>query len=142
MNCIIYHKKHIDHYIENVAVDGLSFCGSNKMVVLGRRHPFEIKFTTEFLTGDVSKVNPESISNAPTFSGQPVDGRDAVSAIVRDQIAMAYSLSDEAKISRLRLSGKLSDDDWNKYVGAVDAIVESGKQIKDKVFPKDKEAVK
>lgn len=139
MNCIIYHKKEIIHYIESVIVDGLRFSGTNKRVSLGTKHPFKIKFTNEYLLGPLSDIDPEKVKEAPFFNSVPVDSRVAVNAVIRDQISRVYANTDETKLLRLRLSGKLSDDEWSEYDAIVSEIVENGKQFKDKHFPKGTE---
>jgi len=73
----------------------------------------------------------------PIFDGVPVDSQAAVNVVVKAQIAKAYDRESETKIIRLRLSGKLSEDDWNEYDNTISQIVNEGRKFKALHFKED-----
>ena len=84
-------------------------------------------------------ANPKTIMKkrpvpVPIFEGQAVDSAVAVNAVTRAKIEKQYHPSDEAKMLRLRLSGGLSDDEWNKYNDTVSGIVLKGREFKNLHF--------
>ena len=145
MNCIVYVKetKQIIFYIKDCVIkDNSILVGSNMKIHGINLNKFSLLFTEEnikvinnddnviTLSKPLDKINP-----APIFEGIFVGSREEVNKIIKKKIREQYSLEDELKILRMKLSG--TSNGFTKYRTFIEDLIQQGQDFKDTYFPAD-----
>lgn len=118
-NLIIYRigQDTIVDYIENCKRIGSSFFGTNKKIIQLNLEKFGIKWTYS-IVNDLSTPVSE-VKEAESFGGEFVGTKEEVKAAKEAELRKVYSVQDEIKILRDKISGDLSVTDWNNYINFV-----------------------
>lgn len=84
--------------------------------------------------GDVIKYKESAYrfrqNKIELYDGKLAETENEVDKITIDKIRQNYSLEEELKLHRLKLSGELTTKEWNNYVNKVKSIVDEGNQYK------------
>lgn len=140
-NCAIHEKgsDRITYFIRDCVQTGRDFRGSNGSVTGVKEYLFDA-FWTDGIAEPVFNKDGRQIgwnksipdlSVAKFYQGRVVSTPDDVNAVTRELIASKYSLFDENKLMRLKLSG--DDTGWQEYQSFVDGLVKQGRDFKSKM---------
>jgi len=140
-NCAIHEKgsDSITYFLRDCIQSGRDFRGSNGSVTGVKEHLFDTKWTDDIADPIIDKDGNQigwnksipDLSAAKLYQGRVVSTPEDVNAVTRQLIAEKYSLSDENKLMRLKLSG--DDTGWNEYQSYVESIVNQGREFKAKM---------
>ena len=143
-NCAIYIKgsDSITYFLRDCIQSGRDFRGSNGSVTGIKEHLFSTKWTDDIAEPIISDGRQigwnkliSDLSEALLYQSHVVSTPDDVNTVTRQLIASKYSLSDENKLMRLKLSG--DDTGWKEYQAFVDSLVKQGREFKSKHFKED-----
>jgi hypothetical protein len=128
-HCAIYEKgsDQITYFIRDCLQDGRNFKGSNGSCSGVKEHCFDVKWTDDDAEPGGSV---KGLIEAKRYQGRVVSTAADVNAVIREQIATKYSIEDEIKILRLKLSG--DDTGWKEYQEHVNSLVNAGREYKEK----------
>lgn len=133
-HAIIYKigSDNIFQFVENCVQDGSNFIGSKRKILGVKLDIFSVKWTNE---DREQKQKVSQFAEARRFNSKVVSTREDVNEVTQERIKEKYSLEDELKILRLKLSGDTAD--WSIYITDIEILIEEGKQFKDENFPKN-----
>jgi phenolic acid decarboxylase len=147
-HCVIYIKSsdEIRYFIRDCIQTGRDFRGSNASVTGVKEHLFDVKWTDDDV--EVVKVEEKAVegnvdSRTPKFSKKVSELKDSlryqnkvvsnnadVNTVTKGFVRDLYSIEDEIKLIREKLSGVGNEDEWKAYQEAVVGLVNAGRKFK------------
>jgi len=135
-NCIIHRDGNIIHFINDCIVSerpnqkNKDYFGSNKKLHSFKAEGCKFKWVKSDEVFDPSK-SIDDYTEVSYIGFIPVCSEEEVNSAIKATIKTTYSLEDEIKILRQKISGTLLDKEWEEYNTFVESLISEGKEIKE-----------
>jgi hypothetical protein len=140
MNCIIYTKNNgkITYFVKNCKKEGRNFIGDNIKLYGVKERVFDFRWTRDSVDPVFDEEGKQigwdkkvlEVIECPYYQGYPVSTGNDVDDVTKKIIREKYSLEDEIKILRKKMTGQ--DQDWEVYNSFIEQQILEGKQFKEK----------